>query len=1086
MEFIADLHIHSRYSRATAKSAELPNLYMAAAVKGIHVLATGDFTHPAWFDHLSDYLVPAEPGLFRLREDVARTCDKQIPPSCRIPVRFMLTTEISNIYKKDGRTRKNHNLVFFPDLASVKAFNDRLETIGNIHSDGRPILGLDARDLLEITLETNDQGFLVPAHIWTPWFSLLGSKSGFDSIEACFGDLSSHIFAAETGLSSDPAMNRRVSFLDNITLISNSDAHSPAKLGREVNFFDTELSYFAIKDAMETGDPAKFKGTMEFYPEEGKYHMDGHRSCGIRFTPEESRNAGGICPVCGKPLTLGVLYRVETLADRPASHKLPEKGPGFVSRIPLDEVLGELFNVGAGSKTVQSTRERLITTLGPELAILNHLPVDEIGKTGHPLLGEAISRMRENRVILSGGYDGAYGRITVFDPEERETLMGQQSLFTVAGMAVKPRKSRKKKPPETKIVPPEPRIEPLPEENPEQAAALAHTGSPLIISAGPGTGKTYTLTHKIARAVTDTGIDPARILAITFTNKAAREMEARLRTLLGDGRPLPRTTTFHAFALDLLTRDDLFRPLELVDPPDTVPLMDAAMRAAHVTSTASARDACLRQMAACRQQLIFPDAMEGIDDPDFSAVYAAYDRLLTTWNLVDFDALIPRLILKMEADPTYLRTLQNRYTHLFVDEYQDLNYCQYRLIRLMAAHTPHLTVIGDPDQAIYRFRGADEKFFTAFKTDYPDAAEIRLSRNYRSTEPILRAACGLMDKPEATLYSGIFQGPPPEWLIAPSEAAEAVAIGRRIEALMGGKDFQFSDFGEQTGLPASEDRAFADFAVLFRTHAQGERIYTALSTAGIPCQLASRAALTDLSVIRDILAHIKLSAGQVSILDQDRLARLYGKRSDAKGPLRSPDAAFFSSSAPWMQAVSGWEKLTAGDRVAAAVRLPAIAAALAASPAAAAAARQLKDLADGWGADLSAAVSALTLGLDADTVDPRAEKVSLLTLHAAKGLEFPVVFMAGCDDGYLPLTRPGKPAADIDEEKRLFYVGMTRAKERLYLTRAAKRTVYGRERETAPSPFLSAIPPDLLAAGLTEKRSGQPKRKGPQQLELFS
>ena len=253
MKFIGDLHVHSKFSRATSKNLDFENLYIFSQLKGITVLGTGDCTHPGWFSEISTKLVPAEPGLFRLKKDIERTCDKRVTGACRGPVRFMLQSEISNIYKKDGKTRKNHNLVFFPDLDAAARFNQKLDRIGNIKSDGRPILGLDARNLLEILLEVDERAFFVPAHIWTPWFSLLGSKSGFDTVEACFEDLSDHIFAVETGLSSDPEMNRRVSQLDRLTLISNSDAHSPGKLGREANLFNTDLNYLSIKNAIEFG-----------------------------------------------------------------------------------------------------------------------------------------------------------------------------------------------------------------------------------------------------------------------------------------------------------------------------------------------------------------------------------------------------------------------------------------------------------------------------------------------------------------------------------------------------------------------------------------------------------------------------------------------------------------------------------------------------------------------------------------------------------------------------------------------------------------------------------------------------------------
>ena len=409
MKIITDLHVHSKYSRATARDLDLENLYKAAQIKGIQLVGTGDFSHPAWFAEIESKLDPAEPGLFRLKEDAARTLDAHVPPACRGTVRFLLATEISNIYKKSGRTRKNHNLVFVPDLETARKLNRRLESIGNIQSDGRPILGLDARDLLELVLETSQDAFLVPAHIWTPWFSMLGSKSGFDSIGECFGDLAAHVFAAETGLSSDPAMNWRVSSLDAITLVSNSDAHSPGNLGREANLFDTELSFYAIRDALKSGDPQQFLGTIEFYPEEGKYHLDGHRNCGVRFEPKQTSAHQGICPKCGKPLTIGVLNRVEELADRPEGIR-PKKARSYHNLIPLTGILSEILQAGPKTQRVCLAYRTAIERLGPEISILEQLDIQQIERAGIPLLGEAVQRMREKKIDIKPGFDGEYGK----------------------------------------------------------------------------------------------------------------------------------------------------------------------------------------------------------------------------------------------------------------------------------------------------------------------------------------------------------------------------------------------------------------------------------------------------------------------------------------------------------------------------------------------------------------------------------------------------------------------------------------------------------------------------------------------------
>ncbi|MDP6111674.1 MAG: endonuclease Q family protein, partial [Planctomycetota bacterium] len=351
--FIADVHLHSRYSRATSKNLDLENLNYWAQLKGVTVVGTADFTHPEWFAVLEEQLEEAEPGLYKLRDEYSRPLEETLPSTCRGDVRFMLTVEISSIYKKNDKTRKVHNVVFMPSLAAAASFSAELAKIGNIKSDGRPILGLDCRDLLEIVLETHPDAFLVPAHIWTPHFAVLGAASGFETLEECYEELTPHIFAVETGLSSDPPMNWLLSQLDRYTLISNSDAHSPPKLMREANMFETELSYYGIRKAWETGDPDVWKGTIEFFPEEGKYHLDGHRKCEERMTPEETAASDGRCPTCGKKVTVGVFNRVHTLADRPVGSQR-ENGSPFKHLVPLPEVIGQVFQVGDKSKRVQA------------------------------------------------------------------------------------------------------------------------------------------------------------------------------------------------------------------------------------------------------------------------------------------------------------------------------------------------------------------------------------------------------------------------------------------------------------------------------------------------------------------------------------------------------------------------------------------------------------------------------------------------------------------------------------------------------------------------------------------------------------
>ncbi|MYF25365.1 MAG: DNA helicase UvrD, partial [Nitrospira sp. SB0678_bin_10] len=374
MSFIADLHIHSRYSRAVSKDMVPESLYRWAQLKGITVVGTGDFTHPAWFAELQEKLEPAEQGLYRLKPELAAPVDAGIPESCRADVRFMLTSEISSIYKRHERTRKVHNLIFAPSFSAVANMTDKLARIGNLHSDGRPILGLDSEELLRIMIERAPESLFVPAHAWTPHFSVFGANSGFDSLEECFGDLSPHIQVIETGLSSDPPMNWRLSQLDGITLISNSDAHSPSKLGREANVLNGDLSFEGIKAAFTSGDPALFQGTIEFFPEEGKYHFDGHRNCRVRMSPEEARAHDDACPECGKPVTRGVMHRVEILADQPAGHRA-RRALSYRSVVPLVELIAEVRGAGVNTKGVTEAYHQLLASLGNEFEILMNVPI---------------------------------------------------------------------------------------------------------------------------------------------------------------------------------------------------------------------------------------------------------------------------------------------------------------------------------------------------------------------------------------------------------------------------------------------------------------------------------------------------------------------------------------------------------------------------------------------------------------------------------------------------------------------------------------------------------------------------------------
>ena len=409
MKTIADLHIHSRFSMATSKEGTPENLDFWARKKGISLIGTGDFTHPVWREELKERLVSEGNGLYRLRDAYVKEESRKFPGE---GTRFVVSGEISSIYKKNGKTRKVHNVILLPSLEAADAMAQRLEKIGNIHSDGRPILGLDSHDLLEMMLDVCPEGILIPAHIWTPHFSVLGAKSGFDSVEECFEELAPYVHALETGLSSDPAMNWRISKLDRYQLVSNSDAHSPSKLGREANLLDIDCSYEGLYRAIRTGEG--LEGTVEFFPEEGKYHFDGHRKCGVSLSPVEAERLGGICPVCGKKLTMGVDHRVEQLADR-AEGFVKKDGKKYESLVPLPEVISACMGYSTASKKVQGCFEQMIQTLGTEFDILRNVPSEDIKSCAGERIAEGIENVRTGNVKRIPGYDGEYGKIELFD-----------------------------------------------------------------------------------------------------------------------------------------------------------------------------------------------------------------------------------------------------------------------------------------------------------------------------------------------------------------------------------------------------------------------------------------------------------------------------------------------------------------------------------------------------------------------------------------------------------------------------------------------------------------------------------------------
>ena len=1231
MEFVADLHLHSRFSRATAKNLDLEHIYQAAQLKGITLVGTGDFTHPQWFETLTEKLEPAEPGLFRLKRDIAAPIDTDIPERCRGEVRFILQCEISSIYKKENRVRKNHNLIFLPDLETVKTFNARLDKIGNITSDGRPILGLDAEKLLEIMLETSDEGFLIPAHIWTPWFSMFGSKSGFDSIEACFGSLSSHIFAVETGLSSDPPMNWRVADLDRVALISSSDAHSPMYMGRNASRFDTTLSFFHVRDALKLEKPLApdstaerlknrscqgfpreeisdisassssdqnpgilksgqdYLGTIDMYPEEGKYHFDGHRSCQVALHPAKSREYDGICPECGKPMTLGVLYRVQELASRGEGYR-PERCRGFERIVPLAEMLSELCGVGPKTKKVTTLYNKALEKLGPELDILLKRDLNEIEGAGIPLLADAMVRLRSGKMFLTPGYDGEFGSVKLFSPDELTRLKHQLGgeLFPLK-REVKKREVKLKSPSKQPTDPgnsspdrPQKRPSkatlesvsesipeyPVKELNLEQQQAVNISGKPLLMEAGPGTGKTHTLTEKIATLILDHGIDPASILALTFTNKAADEMGKRVKKRVNTASSIGdvATSTFHRFCLDVLKRytdfpyaiaDETLRLAILGDAilltfPDGVPtLQEKAEKVRRKPSLAQV----IKQVNGLisLKKRSFHVAFEHgrltgspssnsivkISEDHIECIQRCYRKLLERYRLIEMDDLVPMVLSLLERDQGVLASLTQRFTYIFVDEYQDINQGQYQLIKRLAGDGKGLCVIGDPDQSIYGFRGSDHRYFNRFEGDYPHTQRIVFKRNYRSTQTILQASFQLINQSNdglkkevrhvtenassfsATsetrepLYSDIEGVQQIQILEAATEKAEAVMIGKTVEQLVGGLSMLSMDAGkvDNTGV---DECSFADIAVLYRTRQQSEVLASVLEKAGIPFQMADRNHFFLNPGVQELISFIRLALHQGTFHDLEILMDHFGLAKGKKTRWQLKRWFYDREISP-IEALQVWQKENKRSRWATQFMDLLNGCFLNASPSPsgdndvqimksvdlihyAVNALNLSSLinadersreilnqmvTDGERfTDPLALYEHLTLKRDPDVVDERAEKVNLMTMHAAKGLEFKVVFVAGCDEGLTPYHRPGEPCEDLDEERRLFYVAMTRAERMLYLCRAKKRVQYGQRVETNRSRFLDDIE-ETLKAYRKSRYKKKDQKKSSKQLALF-
>lgn len=1044
---ISDLHIHSRFSRATSKEGDPEHLELWARKKGIHILGTGDFTHPIWREELKEKLEPAEDGLYRLKKEY-RIQDGTTPDD--MEPRFVVTGEISSIYKKGEKTRKVHSLLILPGLEEADLLSAKLETIGNIHSDGRPILGLDCRDLLEIMLESVPDGIYVPAHIWTPHFAMFGAFSGFDSVEECFGDLTGHIHAVETGLSSDPPMNWRVSNLDGYQLISNSDAHSPGKLGREANLMDIELSYKDLERAIQTGEG--LHGTVEFFPEEGKYHYDGHRKCHLCLTPAQTKEYGGKCPVCGRKITIGVEHRVEALADRSQGY-VREQARAFESLVPLPEVIAEATGHSSASVKVQRKYEDMLSKLGSEFEILREIPVEDIRKESGYMIAEGIRRLRKGEVQRHPGFDGEYGTIKLFHVSELEDTEGQISFFETLGIKEQEEAADVKLPMLKKTAIPEetialPRVAVL---NAKQQQAVESIEPVVAVIAGPGTGKTKTLVSRILHLLNYRKVKPSEITAVTFTKKAAREMQERLQQELGKKQSVRQIQigTFHAICLELLKSQGM--EFTIADAMLTREIAEETVKEFQLGLSISQ---FLKEISLWKTR----------KDTDLSktvipeAALQYYQEQLKVKNALDFDDILIETI-KLLRQKKELELSQFHY--LLVDEFQDISPVQYELIRLWNNRGRELFVIGDPDQSIYGFRGSDAACFTILQKEYSKAKVIHLTENYRSTEKIVESAMAVISNnsgEQRNLHAALENGKAVRVIEASSEMAEAIWVAKEINRQIGGIDMLDTEKSFERESERRQ-RSFGDIGVLYRTHRQAKLLENSLRKEGIPYVITGREDFLLEPEVRGTVCFFRSIAKP-----EDSLARILALRLLWKLPenvltseiyeiMKAKYQPLLKRSKPGKLLQKWREDMSLKENKAM---------------------DKLEHMAMCY-QNTEEFLNSLSLGEEGDLMrcggkSYDANAVTLMTLHASKGLEFPVVLLAGAEEGKLPLEN-GREPADIEEERRLFYVGMTRAKEELAI-------VHGGQ----PSMFLEELPVSCIEK---EKAGKKVSGEEAEQMNLF-
>ena len=855
-------------------------------------------------------------------------------------------------------------------------------------------------------------------------------------------------------------MNTRLSALDRFAMVSNSDAHSAQKLAREATCFNTQLSYPAIYTALKERDQTRFTGTLEFYPEEGKYHYDGHRKCQIRWKPAQTLQAEGRCPTCGGKLTVGVLHRVERLADRSEETEPAVERP-FEYLIPLPEVIGAALGVGPESKKATAIYKKLLEQFGPELDILRTVAIEEVARCGEPLVAEAINRMRLGAVEILPGYDGEYGTIRIFSSTEREQLKGQHALFVLpaAGPVPAPLTTSPAGLPPAVTHAAELQAGPVPGALDEaQQQAVQAAAGPVIVIAGPGAGKTRTLTQRIAYLIRQRGVSSTQMLAVTFTKRAAAEMHNRLRKLLPESQVADlRLGTFHRLALDLMRLYEAAPPKTVLDAWEARQLLDMAL---HETGLKLRPQAVQQAISLAKAAGLRPADLVGKEK--LQAAYTAYQEQLHAYRACDYDDILLDCLTWLETNDATALQLRQRFPYVLVDEFQDVNAVQYRLVKILAGDGQGLFVIGDPDQAIYGFRGADPQYFWTLTQDFPQARLCQLATNYRSTQTIVQAATAVIahnrGRQPLPLRAAGEGGESLRLYTTPSEMAEGIAVVRQISRMVGGADMVQAD---QHAERSAHTRSFGDFGVLVRTGQQAEVLEQCFLQEGLPYRLMGHTSFLEARSVRQALAfgrYLLESTDTLRLLQVLEVAafhpgktelaaiRQQGQQGEVelqslaaaveryRPLLESPPVVFFRR---WQEEYGGPDDVEL---------------------------ERLLHLAE-RAASLRELFETILLGQDADYEYTRAkgpvpvEAVKVMTLHAAKSLEFPVVFVCGVEEGLLPVQNRG---ADLAEERRLFYVGLTRAQEEIILFRAHARQRHGKRLQPAMSPFIGELPSELL------------------------